>query len=243
MYCHHNMIITIKHIINGYSDMREPKISKNLTVLCSSKTDLRYGMNKLYPTEVFLGRAEDNNKHHYDKFLNEVIKNFDLDIITTDFGTDLLNSDNEIFKTFRDEVVFPDFKNYCKSLNITVKRDMAFLRSRLVGCKSGYYIPLHTHAASHFSSVYYLISEGEIEGGELIIEDPRTHAKRGYWNDDVEEMFYRQVFAPTSYDHIIFPSFLEHHSVPFKGNLRLALSVDLYILPESDILQPFLDPF
>jgi hypothetical protein len=89
-------------------------------------------------------------------------------------------------------------------------------------------MPVHNHAGSPISSVFYLMNEEQQAGGELVLMDPRHNANRGY-QEQFKPMFENQYYAPKSGEFTMFPGFVYHHTLPFKGKIRLAMPVDLFL--------------
>jgi hypothetical protein len=100
-------------------------------------------------------------------------------------------------------------------------------KSWLTGAFCNYFIPTHNHAGSHLSAVFYVFSEEQDKGGELILFDPRSNANRGFINE-FQNSFKYESFTPKTGDAIVFPSFLYHQTTPFLGKIRLAIAVDFF---------------
>lgn len=185
---------------------------------------LKSGFNKLWPTDVYLGNIDSKICDITSKYIFE---NYDLNSFNSDFQkTDLLN--NEL-TFFRDQVVFPEFKKYLNYWNIDID---AFpdkrVKSWITGSQTGYMVPIHNHSGATLSCVFYLFAEEKNFGGELVLADPRTNANRGY-KDHFKPLFENKHYLPNTGEFIIFPSYLYHHTVPFTGNIRLAMPVDLFL--------------
>ena len=103
------------------------------------------------------------------------------------------------------------------------------LSAWLTGSSGGYSMDLHNHSGSPFVSVFYLMCEEKDSGGELVIQDPRTNANRGYL-PDFQEHFAPVEFTPASGDVIIMPGYLYHSVKVYKSNMRFAVPVDLLLM-------------
>jgi hypothetical protein len=186
------------------------------------------GFNELWPTSVYRGEIEDK------QLLNSVCEAIFLESdITNPANTfqpyDILRDGSSVFQKFRDQVVWPAFINYLKHWNIDL---LEFpdrrLRSWITGTQAGYMIPVHNHSGSTLSAVFYLITEEQNKGGELVLVDPRSNANRGY-KDQFKPLFANKEYLPYSGEFVIFPGFVYHQTIPFSGTLRLAMPVDLFL--------------
>jgi hypothetical protein len=84
---------------------------------------------------------------------------------------------------------------------------------------------MHTHAGAQLSAIAILEAG---RGGELVFQDPRSFASRGY------DLNFRPLFNNFTYegnqgDLIIFPSFL-YHSVRPVNMFRVSAAFDMYLL-------------
>jgi hypothetical protein len=186
------------------------------------------GFNELWVTPVYRGTI--GNKTLLDDVCESILVNEHLDTPPSDFQKyDILNDGPEILQTFREEVVYPAFKEFLKyfQINLDEYNNIQF-RSWLGGCKNGYHIPVHNHSGSQISGVFYLLCDEEEKGGELFLIDPRSNANRGYDNN-FKSYFSNKIYKPKSGEFLIFPGFLYHQTVPFTGNLRLSMPVDLFL--------------
>jgi hypothetical protein len=73
-----------------------------------------------------------------------------------------------------------------------------------------------------------MICEENNKGGELILQDPRFNANRGY-KEEFNNWFNNETITPKTGQFIIFPSFLYHNVKTFYGKIRLAMPVDLIL--------------
>lgn len=92
--------------------------------------------------------------------------------------------------------------------------------------ESGYWLATHNHGNSHFTSIYYEYVSGE--GGELILQDPRTNANRGY-PQEFGKHFSPHVIKPETDMNVIFPSYVYHTAAPFRGIVRKAIVTEIQL--------------
>jgi hypothetical protein len=186
------------------------------------------GFNELWPTTIYLGKIEDETL--LSRVCDAIFTEFDLTNPPNDFQEyDILRDGSEVFQEFRDKIVWPAFIKYLENWKINIdefpdKR----LRSWLCGTYPGYVMPVHNHSGSPISSVFYLMAEESKVGGELVLMDPRHNANRSY-KKQFKPLFENQYYTPKSGEFTMFPGFVYHHTLPFKGKIRLAMPVDLFL--------------
>jgi hypothetical protein len=185
------------------------------------------GFNNLWPTTAYLGEVDAAT---LESVCQALFSEIDLAHPPNDFQNfDLLKSGSDIFQKFRDNIVWPAFKNYLNHIDIDLNEfPDRRLRSWLTGAYNGYSIPIHNHSGASLSAVFYLLSEETDQGGELILLDSRTNANRGY-KDQFKKLFENKTYLPKSGEYLIFPSYVYHHTIPFTGSMRLAMPVDLFL--------------
>lgn len=188
---------------------------------------LKSGLNNLWPTPFYKG---DINNECLDSAVNSILQEIDLDNPASDFQSfDILQDGPSQLIEFRDKVVWPAFETYLKEIGIDIKSfPDRWIRSWITGTRNGYMIPIHNHSGASVSAVFYLMCEDKDKGGELIAVDPRTNANRGY-KDEFKGLFANLTYEPKSGEYVMFPSYLYHHTTVFKGSLRLAMPVDLFL--------------
>jgi hypothetical protein len=189
---------------------------------------MKYGLNQLWPTSVLLEKIE--NTELLNLTTQEIIQTIDLQHPPSDFQNyDVINDGGEILHKFRDKIVLPLFEKYVsETFNLSLYDYDFFLRSWLAGSGHSYQIDVHNHSGASVSAVFYLLCEEENKGGELVLTDPRVNANRGYLID-FNKIFDNAKLSPTTGDAILFPGFVYHYTHIFKGNLRLAMPVDLHL--------------
>lgn len=130
---------------------------------------------------------------------------------------------------FRDEVVESAFRKY--ALDVWGypfwEKHQYSLKAWTAGLRTGYSHSFHHHSDAHLSGGFYLEVDGS--GGELVFHDPRFNFSRGYGFLEGNTDFSPEVIRPCSGDFFIFPSSLYHQVESFKGTIRLALIVDLFV--------------
>lgn len=189
---------------------------------------MNHGFNELWPTTVYLGKIEDHTL--LDRVCNAIFTETNISNPTNDFHKhDILRDGSEVFQEFRDTVIWPAFTQYLLNLKIDIN-DFPERRVRawLTGSCAGYAMSVHNHQGSPVSAVFYLMNEEQQAGGELILMDPRHNANRGH-REQFRHMFANQCYTPKSGEFVMFPSFVYHHTQPFKGKIRLAMPVDLFL--------------
>lgn len=186
------------------------------------------GFNELWPTTAYLGKIKDQTL--LDRVCNTVFTETDFTNPPNDFDEyDILRDGSDVFQEFRDTVIWPAFTQYLLNWKIDIN-DFPERRVRgwLSGSYTGYTMPVHNHRGSPVSAVFYLMNEDQHAGGELVLMDPRHNANRGYLNK-FTHLFENHCYTPKSGEFVMFPSFVYHHTQPFKGKIRLAMPVDLFL--------------
>lgn len=189
---------------------------------------MNHGFNELWPTTVLLGKIEDETL--LNRVCDAIFTEIDLSNPPNDFNEyDILRDGSPVFQEFRDKVIWPAFEKYLLNWNINIHDfEERRVRGWLTGSYTGYAMPVHNHSGSPISSVFYLMNEEHEAGGDLILMDPRHNANRGY-QEPFKHMFANQYYAPKSGEFIMFPGFTYHQTMPFKGKIRLAMPVDLFL--------------
>ena len=183
------------------------------------------GFNSLWPTIILKDTITD-------KLLLDDITNYTLIKYGQDnkVSADIKNEnlfDDDYYNNFKNNIVIPSFEKYLqKNIGINLKDKKYKLRAWLTGYGVSYSMPKHNHSGSHFSAVFYLLSEDKHLGGSLVINDPRFNANRGY-TPDFKPWFDKEIFSPKTGDILIFPSFTYHSVDTYYGKLRLAMPIDL----------------
>lgn len=189
---------------------------------------MNIGFNDLWPTKVFYKELE--NQELIDKICQDILQEKDRNDLPNDFDEfNILEDGGDLYKTFEDQVIKPCFDEYLKEVFDKTIDDFPRYKFKgwLAGSTSGYAIPVHNHSGASVSAVFYLLSEDQYAGGELVLIDPRSNANRGYL-EEMKKPFSPETLMPKSGTVVIFPSFLYHYTNMFRGNLRLAMPVDFY---------------
>lgn len=188
---------------------------------------LNEGLNHLWPTVVMKDSIKDESL--LEKVSNEIFTLYDLENPPNDIREDnIFDSDSEILKTFKSDVVVPAFSRYMKDVFDLNINDYPHhkMRAWIAGYSQGYYMANHNHSGSHFSAVFYLMAETHDNGGTIVFEDPRVNANRGY-PQELQKFFKPKEFQPKSGDFVVFPCYLYHWVTPYRNRFRLAIPIDL----------------
>ena len=186
---------------------------------------LNNGINNLWSTPLY--------KTTIDQELCDKVLSVLMQIDTTDYANgklSLLTIDDPAIKEFKKEVtkIFSYYFN--EVLGMDLKNYRATYKAWAITARSPsiYSMPSHNHASSPFESVFYLFAQDTDLGGELVINDPRANANRGYMID-FQKPFAPIKFKPTSGDVVVFPGYAYHSINPFLSDLRVAVPVDLFL--------------
>ena len=192
-----------------------------------------YGLNTLFPTPMLLDKVANTD------LLNEVIQELLLTINLasppSDFQKyDVLREGSPVIQEFKNTVVIPTFEKYLNQVCATSLTSYTeyWMKSWVTGTGYDYVIPVHNHSGASVSAVFYLLCEEQDKGGKLMMIDPRPNANRGY-DINFKPLFEPQSLLPKTGDIAVFPSFLYHYSTVFKGKLRLAMPVDLFVSADT----------
>lgn len=179
-----------------------------------------------WPTHILTGAL--SQRELVDETVSHILQEYNLEQPPGDINSENIFDDPKL-KPFKEQIVEPAFdewlKNVGKSIYDYPNRSM---RAWITGTGYDYTIMTHNHSGAHLSAVFYLFNDSPGRGGELVLFDPRANANRAYksdWNDYFGPM---KIRTP-SYTFAVFPSFVYHQTTPFKGKLRLAIPVDLFI--------------
>jgi uncharacterized protein (TIGR02466 family) len=93
----------------------------------------------------------------------------------------------------------------------------------------------HTHPGAHLSGVYYVTMSEEAResqpgAGDLVLVDPRIRASVA----PLQGQKSNAMFTPKSGVSILFPSWLEHFVLPFKGEgVRISIAYNVALSPSA----------
>jgi hypothetical protein len=186
------------------------------------------GIHSLWSNPVIINSI--NNKEILENFTSSIFENSNLDMPFSEMqDTCIFENGPETFKQFRDEIVLPAFEEYLDSIGIDKNKfPKRKVKSWITGSKKGYMISPHNHSGASLSGIFYILNEEKNKGGELVLQDPRNNANRGY-KEEFKFLFEDKKYMPSSGEYIIFPSYIYHYTLPFNGALRLAVPVDLFL--------------
>lgn len=190
-------------------------------------------MNFLSKWETQLAHGSFTDTFDQEELLNEILQSQSIEASKNEILGDRNLFDYEDLyqlKLFRDKVVLPYLNEYATRVwKYPFWQNNKFeLKAWLTSAKEGYFQTLHSHKDAHLGACFYLMVSDDL-GGEIKFYDPRFNFNRGYGFLGETEAFKPQTFTPKTGDYIIFPSSLFHEVNYFKGALRVALIVDLYI--------------
>lgn len=102
------------------------------------------------------------------------------------------------------------------------------LKAWLTGTTNGYSMAAHNHSGSQFVSVFYVMAEEQDSGGEIVLQDPRFNANRGFMKPFIDD-FAPIEHLPKTGDVLIFPGYVYHYVKQYSSQLRLAIPVDIFL--------------
>lgn len=178
------------------------------------------GLNLLWPTPIYKTKiSEKECETLFNLFMtNQILKSSD-----NDTNMDLIKKSNDLKR-----IAHSKFKEFFKqAYNEDIEKYNTVYKAWITGTNSGYSMETHNHAGSPFVAVFYILSEPDDMGGELVLTDPRTNANRGYRGNFLKQ-FSPMEFKPETGDVIIFPGFVYHHVKTYHSKLRVAIPVDLF---------------
>jgi len=185
-------------------------------------------IQNLWPTPFLKTQISEEIKTD---LVNYLLTKYDFFNASGDFsGIDVLDDDSEIIQNFNNNEIIPLFDNFLKESlgkGISSWKDYK-LKGWLTGTGKNYTSNLHNHKGSNLSAVVYVLCEEMNVGGEILFTDPRQNSNRGYDNQ-FSPWFEPLSFTPKSGDVVIFPSFLYHYVATYRGNIRMAMPVDLFL--------------
>ncbi len=185
-------------------------------------------IQNLWPTPFLKTKFSEENKNN---LLNHFLTKYDFFNSSGDFSNiNVLDDESEIIQSFNNNEVIPLFDNFLKESlgkGISCWEDYR-LKGWLTGTGKNYGSHLHNHKGCNISAVFYIFCEEVDVGGQIYFTDPRQNSNRGYDNQ-FSPWFEPLSFTPKSGDVVIFPSFLYHYVATYRGNIRIAMPVDLFL--------------
>lgn len=187
------------------------------------------GINNLWPTPVYKTSID---KDLCDRLLNVLLQEVDFENYANG-RKNLFHLDNPNIKEFKQEAVriFTDY--FDKALGKNLEDYHTSYKAWATGKPGTYSMATHNHSGSPFVSVFYIFAQEQDLGGELVLNDPRANANRGYMND-FQEPFRPLQHKPVTGDVLVFPGYVYHAVNPFMSDLRIAVPVDLFLDGRDD---------
>lgn len=150
----------------------------------------------------------------------------------SDVGCPTLNP--ELDQIELEKVVYPIakriYRRYFEEWGLPTDKKFG-IKTWVLNSASNYSVIPHIHKYSYYSAVVYISVNGD--GGDLILCDPRSNARRGYTDSHSTNML-DAVYQPKSGDVIVFPSYVPHYVDLFTGSNRLGLVIDCLIKHDWD---------
>ena len=125
--------------------------------------------------------------------------------------------------------------NYWKQESTTSLESLGEFSMRMSGwsviLRQGNVSKPHTHPGAQLSGVYYVSTqEDQNSGGELVLADPRIRATVA----PLVGQKSNAVFQPKSGITVLFPSYLEHYVLPFRGSgERISIAYNVMFSPNA----------
>lgn len=137
------------------------------------------------------------------------------------WGTEILIERND---TRSCEQVYKDYLEHVWNTDLAVFEHE--IRKWDTTSDTGYWMTSHNHGQSQLTSIHYTHIDGL--GGDLIIQDPRANANRG-WPQELAHNFQPMVVQPQAGMTVTFPSYCYHLVSPFYGTTRAAQVSELQL--------------
>lgn len=146
---------------------------------------------------------------------------------------DLANQINDkslpVIDKFVNEILIPEGKRYIGDVFNVVPKDIDY-RSWIRITTDGSGLLVHEHSNSHITCIVYL----EGSDGDLVLQDPRLNAGRGYPSLIRKDNFKPMVFTPKAGRYLIFPSYLHHYVECHRASLRCVVTTDIFVKDTLD---------
>ena len=185
-------------------------------------------IQNLWPTPFLKTKVEEETKTN---LVNYLLTKYDFFNASGELSNvNVLDDESDLIQDFNQKIALPMFNNFLKESlgkDISCWKDFR-LKGWLTGTGKNYTSILHNHKGASLSAVFYILCEEMDVGGEIFFTDPRQNSNRGYDNQ-FSSWFEPLSFIPQSGDVVIFPSFLYHYVATYRGNIRIAMPVDLFL--------------
>lgn len=127
-----------------------------------------------------------------------------------------------------EELIMPRFYAHLERC-YQFKPESVSVANWIFGGNDGSGLEPHIHAGSHFTAVFYPM----VDGGSIVMVDPRYSAQRGYPRDFIDGHFSKRKINPVAGQLVIMPSFLEHYVTGFDKGIRLSFVNDIILRTED----------
>ncbi len=155
---------------------------------------------------------------------------------------DFFEFENESVQMLK-ELLMADVRSYLaeywRQESTSPLSDVSDLSMRMTGwsviLRQGGVSTPHTHPGAHLSGVYYVSTHEKSgvatdQGGDLVLVDPRIRATVA----PVKGQKSNAIFQPKPGITVMFPSFLEHYVLPFKGDgVRISIAYNITFSPNA----------
>lgn len=190
---------------------------------------IQNGINLLWPTPLYKTTID---QEFCGELLNELFTQNVFEQCAN--GEDnILDIDTPIIGKFHG-IVENCFSDYFEAvLGMNLEDYERGYKSWITGKPGMYNMQHHNHSGSPFVSVFYIFAREEDVGGEIVLNDPRVNANRGYL-PEFQDSFKSLSHKPVTGDVLIFPGYLYHSVNPFMSDMRVAVPVDLLLYGKKD---------
>ena len=182
---------------------------------------LKSGVNNCWATPIYKTSITSDE---CSTLVNEIMAGENIAAPQSDYDFSALTERVPLLKTIAQQKYTEYFKEV---LDLDLENFDYHLKSWLTGSMGGYSMDLHNHSGAPFVSVIYLLAEEQDQGGQLVMQDPRTNANRGFATE-LQYLFSSIEHTPQSGDVLIFPGYVYHSVRQFNSTLRLAVPVDIF---------------
>lgn len=172
---------------------------------------MRYTMNQLYPTPVYVGKVTDVDLLQDE--IDRIYSNIRWISAPSSWGHTHDVTDGRFDGNFIDDYQLTQFKteilksveHYCRNINFKY-RDNFDMTSWMTRFTKGSFAKVHTHGAAHLSGCYYYKTNGD--DGSLYFESPVPAAESSLAFTHLHTKM--NLYKPEVGKLLIFPGWLRH---------------------------------